>query len=114
ICPQSASGWWGTEPNEITKKIRTKYGCDSNRLYITGLSAGGISTWGEIIADPNLYAAAVPICGNGDTSRAASLINLPLWVFHSADDPTVGVGGSDSMVSAIRASGGNPIFTRYA
>ena len=114
IAPQSASGWWGNEPNEITHKIQAKYGCDIDRLYITGLSAGGISTWQELIAEPTLYAAAIPCCGNGDTSRANTLINIPIWDHHSADDPTVGVSGSDTMISAIRAAGGNPIYTRYA
>jgi hypothetical protein len=114
ICPQSASGWWGGEPNAIIKKVQAKYNADIDRLYITGLSAGGISTWGQIIGEPALYAAAVPICGNGDTSRASTLTGIPIWDFHAADDGTVGVGGSDSMISAIRAAGGNPIYTRYA
>jgi hypothetical protein len=38
---------------------------------------------------------------------------VPFWIFHTADDTTVPVAGSDNLVNALRAIGGNPIYTRY-
>jgi poly(3-hydroxybutyrate) depolymerase/PKD repeat protein len=116
IAPQSNSGWWAGNGTQtmIVQHIEAKYNIDANRRYITGLSAGGMGTWATIITYPTFYAAAVPICGNADNSQAAKLINMPIWDFHGADDPTVNVGGSDSIIAAIRAAGGKPIYTRYA
>ena len=116
IAPQSNSGWWsGTgDQNGIVRRIQAEYNIDPARLYITGLSAGGMGTWATIIANPTMYACAVPIAGNADNSQAAKIINIPIWNFHGADDPTVNIGGSDSIIAAVRAAGGHPIFTRYA
>jgi predicted peptidase len=41
-----------------------------DRLYITGLSMEGFGTWDAIQRKPELFAAAVPICGGGDVSKA--------------------------------------------
>ena len=116
IAPQSASGWWsGTGAQiDILLKIQAKYSIDLDRNYITGLSAGGMGTWGSLIAHPTMFAAAVPCSGNADNSKASLLTSIPIWDFHCADDPTVSVAGSDQIISAIRAAGGNPIYTRYA
>jgi predicted peptidase len=46
---------------------------DSNRIYITGLSMGGYGTYDAIERYPNLFAAAVPVCGGGDISKATSI-----------------------------------------
>src|SRR5690348_1675728 len=62
---------------------------DTNRIYITGLSMGGYGTYDAIERYPNLFAAAVPVCGGGDTSRAASIAHIPIWIFHGAEDPVV-------------------------
>jgi predicted peptidase len=51
---------------------------DTNRIYITGLSMGGFGTYDAIERYPNLFAAAVPVCGGGDISKATSIARLPL------------------------------------
>ena len=55
-----------------------------------------------------------PIAGAGDPSLADRLVGLPIWAFHSADDPVVPVSGSRDMIDAIRAAGGQPKYTEYA
>lgn len=99
---------------EIVDAVRKAYtGVDSSRLYVTGLSMGGYGTWAMIEYWPNEFAAAAPISGAGDPSRASELVNLPIWAFHSADDPIVPVSGSRDMIAAIRAAGGHPLYTEY-
>ena len=100
---------------EVVDLLRQKYGdVDSNRLYITGISLGGYGTWDAIERWPNYFAAAVPVSGAGDPSRASELKDLPIWVFHGAGDPIVPVSGSRDMVQAILAAGGQPRYTEYA
>ena len=49
---------------------------------------GGFGTYDAIEPYPQLFAAAVPVSGGGDTSMAASIATIPLWIFHGAEDPT--------------------------
>jgi predicted peptidase len=86
---------------------------DSNRIYITGLSYGGMGTFDAIERYPNLFAAAVPVCGSGDISKAASIAHIPIWIFHGAEDPAVNPKLSQEMVQALTKAGGHPGFTEY-
>lgn len=38
---------------------------DPKRVYLTGLSMGGTGTWLWSIANPERFAAVVPVCGTG-------------------------------------------------
>lgn len=86
---------------------------DSNRIYITGLSMGGYGTYDAIERYPNLFAAAVPVCGGGDVSKAASIAHIPLWIFHGAEDPAVNPVFSLNMLQALTKAGAHPGFTQY-
>ena len=89
-------------------------GIDSNRLYITGLSNGSYGTWDAIERWPHYFAAAVPIAGAGDPSKAAVLKNMPIWAFQGSADSIVPISGSRTMIAAIRAAGGQPKYTEFA
>jgi predicted peptidase len=84
---------------------------DINRIYITGISMGAYGVWDAIERWPQTFAAAAPVAGAGDPSRAAELTNLPIWDFHGTGDNQVPVSGSTDMIQAIEAAGGNPRFT---
>ena len=86
---------------------------DTNRIYITGLSMGGYGTYDAIERYPHLFAAAVPVCGGGDTSRASSIAHLPIWIFHGAEDPAVSPLYSLVMLQALTKAGAHPGFTQY-
>ena len=49
----------------------------------------------------------MPICGGGAANTAASLVGLPLSVWHGAEDGIVRPANSRSMVEAVRALGGS-------
>ena len=86
---------------------------DTNRIYITGLSMGGYGTYDAIERYPNLFAAAVPVCGGGDVSRAASIAHIPIWIFLGSEDPTVNPLHSLKMLNALTKAGAHPGFTQY-
>ena len=99
---------------EIVDFLQQKFtNVDPNRLYIAGVSLGGYGTWDAIERWPGYFAAAVPVSGAGDPSRANELKDMPIWAFHGADDQTVPVSGSRGMIGAIRAAGGKPRYTEY-
>ena len=86
---------------------------DSNRIYITGLSMGGYGTYDAIERYPNLFAAAVPVCGGGDVSKATSIAQIPIWIVHGAEDPAVNPLYSLDMLHALTKAGAHPGFTQY-
>ena len=86
---------------------------DINRIYVTGISMGGYATWDIIQRKPNLFAAAIPICGGADATRAPSLKNLPIWAFHGDKDTAVPVSRSRDMVKALRDCGSQVQYREY-
>ncbi len=97
---------------DLIRQLSKQMAIDTNRIYITGLSMGGFGTFDIIQRYPNLFAAAVPVCGGGDSAKAASIAHIPIWVFHGSEDPTVNVQMSDDMVNALTAAGAHPGYTR--
>lgn len=105
---------WLLMAKEIVDSLQKEYrGIDPGRLYITGLSLGGYGVWDAIERWPTYFAAAIPIAGAGDPSKAAAIKNLPIWAFQGSADNVVPVLGSRDMIAAIEAAGGHPRYTEY-
>jgi predicted peptidase len=98
---------------ELIHKIIKTMPVDSNRIYITGLSMGGFGTYDAIERYLNLFAAAVPVCGGGDASKAPLIARLPIWIFHGSEDPAVNPKYSLGMLEALSKAGAHPGFTQY-
>jgi predicted peptidase len=98
---------------DLTLRLQETYPIDPNRIYVTGLSMGGFGTWDMIARWPELFAAAVPVCGGGDPAVASHITHIPVWIFHSADDPVVPVELSRKMAEAMEKAGGTVRYTEY-
>lgn len=90
-----------------------KLNVDENRVYLTGLSMGGMGTWFWAMESPERFAAIVPVCGMAPAWNAASLKNVPVWAFHGEVDGVIPVRESIDMVEAINAAGGSAKLTVY-
>jgi predicted peptidase len=98
---------------EMLDSVRGEFKIDPQRLYVTGISMGGYGTWDLLERRPELFAAAIPICGGGDPSRAASISQLPIQAFHGGADPVVPTRGTREMIAALKAAGGSPQYTEF-
>jgi len=94
-------------------EISQRFDVNSSQIFVTGYSMGGYGTWALATADPERFAAAAPVCGGGDTSKADRLAKLPLWAFHGAQDKVILLKESRDMVEAIQAAGGDAKLTVY-
>ncbi len=74
---------------------------DTTRLYVTGLSMGGLGTWLLMDKYPDKFAAAVPVCGEYNTIPINKIKNIPLWDFHGQNDGTVPTDRSRELVFAF-------------
>lgn len=95
---------------ELLWEIEDEFSTDIDRYYITGLSMGGFGTWDMIMRYPEVFAAAVPICGGADPSYAAEICDMPIYTIHGSADPTVPVAGTRAMVEALKAQGSPVIY----
>jgi predicted peptidase len=98
---------------EMVESLQKEFAIDSHRLYITGLSMGGFGTWDAITRHPDRFAAAVPVCGGGDETKAERIARLPIWVFHGAKDDAVKPSRSLHMLAALMEAGGMPGYSQY-
>ncbi len=94
------------------------YAVDTSRIYLSGLSMGGMGTWALALTYPQRFAAIAPICGAVDwylgfPARATVLKEMPAWVFHGAKDPVVPLEGAQRAVEALQACGGDVRLTVY-
>jgi predicted peptidase len=95
-------------------ELSAHYAIDPDRIYLTGPSAGGAGTWDLITrSGVGRFAAAVPITGANDPSRAALIAALPIWAFHGVDDAVSPVENTREMVANLRALGSPVKYTEY-
>jgi predicted peptidase len=125
-CPTNLFWWpsntWDgnrSNPNigivQILDSLKREFSLDTTRFYAVGLSMGGFGTIELMKWNSDMFAAAVPTAGGGDTSAAtiAKFIKTPMWAFHGAADPTVNVDrGSRTIVNKMQAALGKP-FVRF-
>jgi predicted peptidase len=86
---------------------------DPSRVYVTGLSLGGMASWAWAAAEPQRFAAIAPVSADADVRTACSLKDTPIWDFHGDRDDVLDPKGDFAMVEAVRACGGHPRLTIY-
>ncbi len=99
----SIPSWPQAAANALAKQIANEESVDQSRIYITGLSMGGMGTFESVYRNPNFYAAAAPICGGGnDSLYNSSIKNTSFRVFHGDADVVVNVELSRKMVARLK------------
>ncbi len=87
---------WNTIADEVMgmlDHVLASYKGDPKRVYLTGLSYGGLGTWYLAWKHPERFAAIAPVVGYGHPDMAPVLVaaKMPMWVFAGGRDPVVPV-----------------------
>lgn len=90
---------------ELVDKLIAEKNIDPARVYVTGQSMGGAATWYSLYRRPDLFAAAIPICGVTDPSQAGRIKHIPVWTFHGTKDTVINPVGTQKMVQAMQDTG---------
>lgn len=98
---------------ELLGSLNKNYPVQKNKVYVMGLSMGGMGTFELVNRRPETFAAAVPICGGGNIKTAKNLKSVSWWVFHGAKDNVVLPRFSEEMVAAMKRNKVNVKFTLY-
>jgi predicted peptidase len=87
---------------------------NKKRIYIGGLSMGGMGTFELLWRRPGYFAAAFPICGGGNPEKISTYAKkFPLWIFHGDKDQAVPVANSRLMYSTLKKAGAKVKYTEY-
>jgi len=104
---------YGEAAAGLVERLVDEYAIDTDRIYVTGQSRGGWGVWDLIAKRPDLFAAAIPVCGGGDPTRVAAARTVAVWAFHGARDRTVPVERTRELVEVLRAAGATVRYTEY-
>ena len=87
---------------------------NEKRVYVGGLSMGGMGTYEIIYKKPEMFAAAFAICGGANTEIAEAYPEgFNIWIFHGEKDDVVQPRFSKAMATAINHHGGNAKLSLY-
>ena len=93
------------DPDLLVSMLRyiiINYRVDEERVYLTGLSIGGLGTWQTAQKYPEMFAAIAPVSGWGDPLQLWKIRHTPVWIFHGAKDPVVPVIASSVMADTLK------------
>ena len=82
---------------------------DTSRIYLSGLSIGGVETTNLAAAIPTKLAAIVPMGGvfldYASTNKCAAIAasSLPVWAFHSENDPLINISGARGFIAKLNS-----------
>jgi predicted peptidase len=87
---------------------------DGNRIYLGGLSQGGMGVYDMVARYPGVFAAAFPICGAGKISTAGKFANqTAIWIFHGKEDDIVPVYFSQQFFHKLKKLGADVRYSEY-
>ncbi len=75
---------------------------DQSRIYIMGLSMGGLATFDLDWRHPEIFAAAIPICGAADTEKIVEANGVKWRIYHGDADDVVPVECSRKAYTALK------------
>lgn len=98
IAPQCKGPWkWVDEDEEVLlaaiDAVGSQVPLDPARLYLTGLSQGGCSTFDLGAKYAEKWAALVVVCGAGRPADAMRMRRLPVRIYHGERDEVVPPSG---------------------
>jgi predicted esterase len=102
----------------LLDEIQGVLSLDPNRIYLTGVSAGGNGTWSIGLRHPERFAALAPVMGYYEwpfsvPENICELANVPVWAFHGDKDEIIPLEAEQSLVDALEACGGDVQFTIF-
>ena len=114
ISPQNSdANYTASDFLSLYNYLTTNYPIDLDRVYVTGMSSGGMSTWRALKVHYDKIAASVPICGTNILDNPSDFLQqTPIWAFHSFNDNVINVSATISNVNDI-ANIGSSVMSVY-
>jgi len=99
----------------LLAEVTERYPVDRDRIYLTGVSMGGMGTWALAMAHPGWFAAIAPISGGIYSppmrEDVAALRHVPVWAFHDRSDPEIPISREQGTIDRLESAGGTVRYT---
>ncbi len=89
---------------------------DKDRIYIVGLSMGAMATYDMVTRYPDIFAAAIPICGAVNVAKISTskgIDKVKFRIFHGDKDSVVPTEGSRSAYRELKKCGVDVEYREY-
>jgi pimeloyl-ACP methyl ester carboxylesterase len=116
LCP-SRTFWYLLHGrlDRLLEDVLSRHAVDPGRVYLLGVSMGGMGVWSMAMAYPHRFAAAAPIAGGVYSPpmrrRFHRMVDVPIWAFHARGDPSIPLEKNRAAVEDLVAAGGNARIT---
>lgn len=112
-CPTAPTGAWFTRGAEelvlaTIRSVQRRYHIDPDRIFLTGMSNGGIGTWVIGMHDAPQFAGIAPMASGLDDVLMPFLANLrstPIYIIHGAKDQVMPVELSRTITKELTGLG---------
>lgn len=98
---------------KLTDQFAKQPFTDQSKIYVGGLSMGGMGTFEILRRLPKTFAAAFAICGGDNIANAKKYQHVPLWIFHGGLDDVVSPQFSFGVYRELKKLGHEPKFNVY-
>lgn len=99
---------------ELLDSLLARRFVDSSRIYIGGISQGGMGVYDLIARYPEFFAAGFPICGAGQVNTAKLFAEqVSTWIFHGAKDQVVPPSFSRDFYKRLQKLNADVKYTEY-
>ena len=106
IVPQNPGGAWSPKKiMDVLDWVKSRYACDTTRVYVLGMSLGGYGTMDVCATYPDRIAAGMALCGGTSLKDVSGLGRLPFWIIHGTADRAVPVSKSKTVVESLKRDG---------
>ena len=109
VLPDGRAGNYGRARLDVLRVIedvQARYRIDPDRIYLAGMSAGGMGTWLIGMTHHDRFAAIAPFAGVVQGSELAdNLLHLAPYIVHGDADAVVDVSNAHYMVDELTSRG---------
>lgn len=121
ICPSVEGGiWWTDEAvfqvTSLINEIKSIYNINTNRIYLTGMSNGGVGALRIGINYPDRFAGIIPMAGAMPDEALPLLRNLkntPIYIIHGSKDQVMPVEYSRKVSNRLAELGYDVVYREH-
>lgn len=99
---------------ELIDNLIENYPIDKGRIYIVGISMGGIAAYDLVCRYPQVFTAAVPICGAVNPERLYTAKEVKFMIFHGEEDEEIPAICSREAYKALNSIGADVDYIEFA
>ncbi|HSE57934.1 MAG TPA: hypothetical protein VLA99_04455 [Nitrospiraceae bacterium] len=120
-CPTYGRGaWWNRSAEELVlatmRAVWSRYRIDRNRVFLTGMSNGGIGAWIIGMHHADLFAGLAPMASGIDDVLYPFLSNLratPVYMIHGSQDEVMPVRLSRELAAELTKLGYDFVYREH-